>query len=362
MSGRSRFEYLVQVLGVVSGALGLARIGDRLPPVKVAPRGCVVVAIPAHNEAVHIETLLASIARQRCEHLCVRVIVVDDASDDDTAERAYRAGAQVIRAAASAVGVNPKSAALAQVNIEGADWVVFIDADVELVASDVLERLVALVEANGGGLVSIQPRARLDHWWAPVTAWLWLVPLVASGAFWPGAHHRSRVAFGPVLAMRAATYRRVGGHAAIVREAVDDVALARSVRHLGEGVSVWTGGEAIAMDPYSGLGDVVVGLRKNLAIGATATGALPALGAASWVITTLAAFARMVRGDWKAAPLALGGFGVAAAGARRLRLAPWRQTWLVAAGLGLFVVTTSLSVVDTLRGQTWWHGRRLRLR
>lgn len=356
------FERSLGVLGVVAGACGLAHIGDSLPTAREIPRGGVVVAIPAHNEARHIDVVLASIRRQRCEPLDVRLVVVDDASDDETAERARRAGAYVISAGPVADGVNPKAAALAHVDLGEADWVLFVDADVEFVADDALARLVAMVETNGGGLVSVQPRPRLGGWWSPLTAWLWLVPMVASGAFWPGARHRSRVAFGPVLAMRTSTYRSIGGHAALAGEAVDDVAMAAAVRRRGERVAVWAGGDAVQMDPYEGLAETVAGLRKNIVIGAGAAGALPSFGAVAWVVATIGALARALRGDWKALPTALGGLGVAVLGARRLRLARWRHVCLVTAGLGLLVATTTLSVVDTIRGQTRWHGRRLRLR
>lgn len=144
-------ERSLGVLGVVAGACGLARLGDPLPVARETPRGHVVVAIPAHNEARHIDVVLASIRRQRCEHLDVRLVVVDDASDDETAERARRAGAHVISAGPVADGVNPKAAALAHVDLGDADWVLFVDADVEFVADDGLARLIAMVETNDGG-------------------------------------------------------------------------------------------------------------------------------------------------------------------------------------------------------------------
>ena len=84
-----------------------------------------VVIIPAHDEAERIE---ATVKAARAIPGVVRVLVVDDASSDDTAERASAAGADVLRLERN-VG---KGAAL-QAGLErvrrGKDAVLLLDAD-----------------------------------------------------------------------------------------------------------------------------------------------------------------------------------------------------------------------------------------
>jgi glycosyltransferase involved in cell wall biosynthesis len=86
----------------------------------------VSVVVPAHDRAGTIERALASVRRQQAQPL--EVIVVDDASRDDTAARAERLGARVIRHER-----NRGAGAARNTGVEAArgEWVAFLDSDDE---------------------------------------------------------------------------------------------------------------------------------------------------------------------------------------------------------------------------------------
>jgi glycosyltransferase involved in cell wall biosynthesis len=86
----------------------------------------VSVVIPAHDRAGTIERALASARRQTAQPS--EVIVVDDASGDDTAARAEEMGARVVRHER-----NRGAGSARNTGIEAArnDWIAFLDSDDE---------------------------------------------------------------------------------------------------------------------------------------------------------------------------------------------------------------------------------------
>ncbi|MET9344636.1 glycosyltransferase [Nonomuraea sp. NPDC003804] len=84
--------------------------------------------IPAHNEEATVATIVGQ--ARAAARPGDRVLVVDSASTDATAERAAAAGAEVLR------GPKGKGAAMnAAIDVAGTAWVCFLDAD--LVSSEV---------------------------------------------------------------------------------------------------------------------------------------------------------------------------------------------------------------------------------
>lgn len=103
------------------------------------------VVIPAYRAGATIERAIGSARAAGA----VQIIVVDDGSDDDTAALAESAGAQCIRqqnAGASAARVRGADAI-------GTDFVVFLDADDELIA-DGVRNSVEKLRAHGDLVVS----------------------------------------------------------------------------------------------------------------------------------------------------------------------------------------------------------------
>lgn len=127
------------------------------------------IIIPAHNEAALIgATVAAARAAGQATGLRYEIIVVDDASTDETAAVAAAAGARVVGVSHRQIAAVRNSGAAAA---EG-DLLVFLDADTHL-PPETLSAAVAAVEAGavgGGARVRFEPGA------SPASrfgVWLW---------------------------------------------------------------------------------------------------------------------------------------------------------------------------------------------
>jgi glycosyltransferase involved in cell wall biosynthesis len=83
----------------------------------------VIAVVPAHNEGPRVSAVVAGARR------LVSVLVVDDGSTDDTAERARAAGAEVLRRAPNAGKGAALRAGFRRALDTGCDAVVILDAD-----------------------------------------------------------------------------------------------------------------------------------------------------------------------------------------------------------------------------------------
>jgi len=240
----------------------------------------VSVVVPARNETATLPLLLASV--QRLTVHVDEVLVVDDASEDDTAAVARTAGARVRPAGPPPSGWTGKAWAC-HVGAEATtgDLLLFLDADTVL-APDALSGLLDL-HARRGGLLSVQPFHRVVRSYEQLSAYFNVVSVLASGAF-SSTDARRPMAFGPCLLTSRADYERVGGHGAARDEILDDVGLAAAYRGAGLPVVCAVGGNAVRMRSYpGGVGQLVAGWTKNIVSGATAAAPAPRAIAVLWV-------------------------------------------------------------------------------
>ena len=113
----------------------------------------IAALIPAHNEA---ERVAATVTAVRAIHRVKRVVVVDDASTDDTARIAEDAGAKVVRLRFN-VG---KGAALdaGASRVANADIVLLLDADLAETASQAVALLAPVLDGTADMTVATFPR------------------------------------------------------------------------------------------------------------------------------------------------------------------------------------------------------------
>jgi glycosyltransferase involved in cell wall biosynthesis len=136
-----------------------------MSPVRDGERWAVV---PAYNESASIAAVV-----RRIRDVDLKCLVVDDGSDDGTAETARRAGADVVirhdknRGYATAVGGGLRAAA----DIPGCRWVVTLDADGQLDPRDA----VALIEMAEDADVPLALGIRPAHARAAERFASWLV-------------------------------------------------------------------------------------------------------------------------------------------------------------------------------------------
>jgi 4,4'-diaponeurosporenoate glycosyltransferase len=334
--------FLVGLL--LAGAGGARRL---LADLRTVPRGgehrpeaaSVSVVIPARDEETSVPALLESL--RRLEVGVREIVVVDDDSQDATASVARAAGAVVLPAGAPPPGWTGKAWAC-QVGARATtgDLLLFLDADTVL-APDALDGLLALYDGPGG-LVSVQPFHDVVRPYEQLSSYFNVVSLLASGAFArrPGGRP---MAFGPCLLTSRADYERVGGHAAVRGEILDDVQLAAAYHRAGLPVRCVTGGRSIRMRSYpGGVRQLADGWTKNFASGASAAAPASALAAVLWV----SAHHAVAVGAARALGRVVGRRGAPSASGH---LAGWAVAWV---GLA-WQLRSVLRRVGSFRWWTW---------
>ena len=238
------------------------------------------VVIPAYNEAGNIGPCLDSVLSGQSPCRDWHVLVVDDDSSDATAELAVACAARHPQGSArfSLLSAGPRPAlerwvgknwactrAMEQVH---SDWVLFIDADVQLQA-DALRRALRQALADQADLLSLAPRLTcgcLAEWMVqPIMASLLGLGFPIEAANDPA----SDVAFaaGPFMLFRRSTYQRIGGHRALAAEVVEDLALARAIKAGGYRLRYLLGLDAVDLRMYADLPALWEGWTKNWCLG-----------------------------------------------------------------------------------------------
>jgi hypothetical protein len=301
---------------VVNAAL-LRRAPRATPPARK-----VSVLIPARNEADRIGACVRAVLRADWDDL--EVLVLDDGSTDDTTGAVARAAAadprlRVLAGAPLPDGWLGKPWACAQLaDAADGDVLVFVDADVVL-EPHAVGATVALID-DGLDLASPYPRqvatgalARLVQ---PLLQWSWLtfLPLRLAEA---SSRPSLTAANGQMLACTAATYRKLGGHAAVRDDVLEDLALARACKRAGLRAGVTDGTTLATCDMYRSDRDVVAGYTKSLwAAFGSPGGAAGVMAVLAWLyVHPVVALARAWRrGDHMTARRAALGYGLGVAG------------------------------------------------
>ncbi len=193
----------------------------KLQRVEARQPDCMVV-IPARNEELFIERAVQSFPHDT-------VIVVDDHSNDRTAEVAQNAGAGVLRAPDLPRGaVGKPHVCMTGARLLTSKWILFADADTWSEPA-FLDSVIAHAEDRELAFLSVYPRQEGETFFANV-----LAPL-ATALFFCGVPSRSSLVVmfnGQCLLVRRDAYEFIGGHAAVLNRVVEDVGLAAlGVRH-----------------------------------------------------------------------------------------------------------------------------------
>ncbi|GAC1628731.1 MAG: glycosyltransferase [Nevskia sp.] len=230
---------------------------ERLEPCAGAPADSdlseITVLIPARNEAAVIGLTLASLQGQGRG---LRIVVVDDQSDDGTAQIARGfSNVEVLSGQPLPAGWAGKLWALEQ----GRDRVttpmtLLLDADIAL-EPGMLAALVAHKRAVGANFVSLMADLRRTSHWdrlllpAFVYFFKLIYPFHLSNSAFP---HVAAAAGGCVL-VDSAALRKVGAFGCLRDALIDDCALAKRIKDGGH--RLWTGMSrgVISLRPYGNL-------------------------------------------------------------------------------------------------------------
>lgn len=229
------------------------------------PSQRVVAIVPARNEAAMLVRTLPALLDQ--EELTA-LVLVDDDSDDSTAETARRMAAEagrsdrvrVISAGAPPPGwagkVSALAAGIATPQAGAADWLLLTDADIEHRPGSVR----SLLEQAGEGydLVSVMARLRTESLWERLLIPTFVYFFQLLYPFRRVADPRSGVAAaaGGCVLVRRELLRRAGGLDAIAGAVIDDVALGKRIAAAGG--RLWLGLDRgiRSLRPYPRLGEV----------------------------------------------------------------------------------------------------------
>ena len=386
---------MASCIGLLILQVGLWRVFELAPQLQAAadvpvPQTSLTVVIPAYNEAGNIGACLASVLNGQPPCVDWEVLVVDDDSTDSTAELAVACAARHPQSTArfSVLPAGPRPASERWVGKNWActrameqvrsDWVLFIDADVQLQA-DAIRRALAQAIADQADLLSLAPRLTcgcLAEWMVqPIMASLLGLGFPIEAANDPD----SDVAFaaGPFMLFRRSVYERIGGHRALAAEVVEDLALARRIKTGGHRLRYLLGLDAVDLRMYADLAALWEGWTKNWCLGLdrdpgkalAAAGVVVLMFSLPWLLIPVAIGLLLVLPIaqwWWLALLAAASVAVL----QQLILRLWTRRefqlpidywWLMGAG-GLIVGTIGpVSVWRTFTGQGWtWKGRSLR--
>jgi hopene-associated glycosyltransferase HpnB len=247
------------------GGFWLARERDESPTM-LSHWPSVTAVVPARNEADVIEQSIGSLLRQDYPGP-FHVVLVDDGSDDGTADRASAAqeGAgrlDILRGSPLPAGWTGKVWAQNQgvthalSSDDKPDYLLLTDADIGH-APDNLRALVAQAESGRlvltSSMVELSCRGWAEHFLIP--AFVFFFQMLYPFAWVADRNRTVAAAAGGCMLVRREALERIGGMASIQAEIIDDCALARQLKGQGP-VRLGLTRRARSLRPYEGLGEI----------------------------------------------------------------------------------------------------------
>lgn len=256
-------------LGLLMGRHGFWRADQMTRPAlrrKLGVEPEVVAIVPARDEAETIAQAIASILGQNYANLS-RVVLVDDHSQDGTADKALALGDRrliVVKSAdlpqgwAGKMWAVEQGVAKAREIAPGARYYWQTDADI-LHGPDTLGRLVAEAEDRKAGLVSLMARLNCQSFWERllIPAFVFFFQKLYPFADVNNPRSSTAAAAGGCMLVRRDALEQAGGIAAIQDKIIDDCALAQILKPFGP---IWLGlarpDESLSLRPYPKLADI----------------------------------------------------------------------------------------------------------
>ena len=224
--------------------------------------------VPARNEEATIAAAVDSLAAQP---EILEIIVINDQSTDGTAvvlqELASRhRQLRILETQNLPPGWVGKNYAVSLGAAQaGGEWLLFTDADGVHLPGAVARALSDAAE-SGASLVSYSPEQETRTWWEKA-----LIPFVYTRLANRFSYDQvsdpdspAAAASGQFLMIRRDAYERIGGHAAVAGEVLEDVALARLAKQSGIRIHFASGKGIMRVRMYRTFGAMWQGWTKNL--------------------------------------------------------------------------------------------------
>lgn len=229
----------------------------------------VTVIVPARNEETNLSRLLRSI-----DHQVVNpdeVIIMDDQSEDATAEIGARYGYRVLRAGETPDGWLGKTWACWQgAHAAQNDILLFLDSDTFLDPNALATLKTAFLKNEG--LLTVHPYHRLKKNYERLSAIFNIMVMAGMGVFTPFSKNAKPAgAFGPCLMCRKGPYFETGGHQTARHEILESILIGKAFVEAGHQVYCYGGRGTLSFRMYpQGFASLVEGFSKALVNGANA--------------------------------------------------------------------------------------------
>jgi len=254
----------------------------------------VSIIIPARDEEMRLPLLLQSLEKQTVRP--GEVIIVDDGSQDKTADVAVAHGARLIMAEEKPPGWVGKSWACWRGAGEAVHPILlFLDADV-ILTDDGLENVLATFESEQK-TCAVQPYHIMKKPYEFLSAFFNIIVAAGLGAFtMAGKKIRSTGMFGPCMVCSKEVYFQAGGHESVRTEVVEDIALGKVFRKAGFEFTLFGGRGSVNFRMYpEGFRSMVEGWTKSMGAGAGTTAFFPLMLSILWMSGGTAAFILILR-------------------------------------------------------------------
>ncbi|HYB60377.1 MAG TPA: glycosyltransferase family 2 protein [Methylomirabilota bacterium] len=320
--------------------------------------------VPARNEEQTIARAVRSLARQP---EIGEILVVNDKSTDGTAAELSRLAGEtpslrVLETRELPQGWVGKNYAVSLGAAEArGEWLLFTDADAEHLPGSTAAAL-ADAAATGAALISYSPEQETLTWWERA-----MIPFVyvRLGQLFPfdavnDPDSPAAAANGQYLLIRRDAYDRIGGHAAVAGELLEDIALARLAKRAGVHIHFTRGSGRVRVRMYRSFRAMWQGWTKNLypLVGGTGWAATrELLQVVPWIplglilLTPVRAWLGVL-----GLVLLAGRFAAYAAALRRNRF-PVVYGLYYLPGIAIYVAALSASEWHYMRGTIQWKGR-----
>ena len=263
------------------------------------------IIIPARNEEKNLGRLLGSLKGQTLK--AHENIVVDDHSEDLTAEIGREAGCIVISSKELPEGWTGKPWACWQgAHKATGDIFAFLDADTFL-ESDGLSKIFSTYLEHGG-LLSIQPFHRMEKIYERLSAIFNIAIMAGMNSFtvW-GSRRKPSGAFGPCMVCSRQDYFAVGGHEKVRGEILESISFGREFLKSGREVRCYGGKGTISFRMYpEGLPSLIEGFGKGFGTGANAMSLGNLFMMVCWVTGGVAVTRHLLQVAFWTDPVALG--------------------------------------------------------
>ncbi len=255
---------------------GFWRADQRLPakPEPVRDWPTVVAIVPARNEADSIGAMTTALLAQDYRG-ALRIIVVDDASTDGTADlaRAYITGSSpnkldVITGQPLVPGWTGKlwalNSGLRHAEAMPHDYIWFTDADI-VHPPETLTRLVSKAVNDKRDLVSLMVRLRCVSFWEHrlVPAFIFFFQMLYPFAAANDDRARTAAAAGGCVLLARGALRNAGGLAVISDRVIDDCALASIIKRSGGRIWLGLAGASYSLRAADTLGPLWSMVRRT---------------------------------------------------------------------------------------------------